>query len=154
MARLILLDAGPLGLASGPNGKPGGDACRDWLRELVSSGTRIVVPEVADFEVRRELLQIRAVAGIRRLDVLKNRYAYLPITTAAMLRAAEFWAEIRRGPGAAPTAPRDSLDGDAVLAGQAATAGAPGDVVVVATDNLRHLGRFSGITAAEWRTLV
>lgn len=154
MARLILLDAGPLGLASGPNGTPRGDACRLWLHDLTAAGARIVVPEVADFEVRREMLRRRAVAGIRRLDALKTRYAYLPITTPAMLRAAEFWADVRRGPGAAPTAPRDSLDGDAVLAGQAATAGGPGDTVEVATDNLRHLGRFAGIGAADWWTIV
>ena len=44
----------------------------------------------------------------------------------------------------------DALDADAILAGQAALAGQPGDTVTVATTNLAHLSRFPGIDAQAW----
>jgi hypothetical protein len=52
-----------------------------------------MIPEIADYEVRRELLRARREVGIRRLDQLKEALTYLPITTAVMLRAAQLWAE-------------------------------------------------------------
>jgi len=47
------------------------------------------VPEIADYEVRRELLRADKLHGIDRLNLVKTT-AYLPITTAVMLKAAEF----------------------------------------------------------------
>jgi len=43
-----------------------------------------------------------------------------------------------------PTASPDSLDADAILAGQ------PGDTVTIATTNLAHVNRFPGIHAQTW----
>jgi hypothetical protein len=61
-----------------------------------------------------------------------------------MLKAAEFWATARsRG---RPTAKDEALDGDAILAGQAATLDIGADELVIATTNLKHLSRF---TSAE-----
>jgi hypothetical protein len=53
------------------------------------------VPEIADYEVRRELLRANKVRGIARLDLLKNSIGYLPLTTPIMLKAAELWAQAR-----------------------------------------------------------
>ena len=53
MGRIVVLDAGPLGLVS----KPDVGRCNAWLRMLDISGARIVVPEIADYEVRRELIR-------------------------------------------------------------------------------------------------
>jgi len=55
----------------------------------------VLVPEIADYEVRRELLRANKKLGIQRLDTLKATIGYLPLTTAAMLKAAEFWAIAR-----------------------------------------------------------
>ena len=33
------------------------EECRDWLAALVFKGAEVVVPEIADYEVRRELLR-------------------------------------------------------------------------------------------------
>src|SRR4051812_38776235 len=96
MARIIVLDAGPLGLASKPSGKAGADACRGWIRALDDAGARVVVPEIADYELRRELLRVGATAGLARLDRLVAALDYAPTTTPAMRRAAEFWALVRR----------------------------------------------------------
>jgi hypothetical protein len=43
--RAVLLDSGPLGLASNPNLCGLADACNLWVRRLVDVGVR-VVPEV------------------------------------------------------------------------------------------------------------
>lgn len=56
----------------------------------------------------------------------------------------------QRGP---PDGGADALDRDAILAGQAATAGDPGDALTIATANLRHLSRFPGIVARAWATI-
>ena len=76
----------------------------------------VFVPEIADYEVRRELLRIGATTGLRRLDQVKATLDYAPITTAVMLRAAELWAAARRA--GRPMAPPEALDGDCILAAQ------------------------------------
>jgi hypothetical protein len=62
-----------------------------------------------------------------------------------MIKAAEFWAILRQS--GVPTSSSDALDADAILAGQAALAGQPGDSVTIATTNLAHLNRFPGVDA-------
>jgi hypothetical protein len=152
VARIILLDAGPLGLAARRPGIAEVRQCLAWLATLERSGAMIVVPEIADYEVRRELIRARIMSGLGRLDRLKTRFFYLPISTSAMLLAATFWADVRqRG---IPTASPDALDADCVLAGMAASAFDPGDSVTVATNNAVHLVRFPGIDARDWPTVT
>ncbi len=139
-------------MTASARGKPLADRCRAWLRARLAGGDEISIPEIADFEVRREFLRRRATTGILRLDALKATLDFHPITTSAMLRAAEFWALLRRG--GIPTAGDEGLDADAILAGQADTLAQPGDVVVIATTNVRHLGRFPGIDAHLWEMIT
>jgi predicted nucleic acid-binding protein len=143
----------PLGLASKPPGKPDADRCRAWVRTLDASGARIVVPEVADYEVRRELIRAGATARVRRLDRLEFVLDYDPITTAAMRRAAEFWA-VARNAGLPTTAHGHALDADCILAAQALLLSGLGDVVTVATTNARHVARFPGLDAQPWETIT
>lgn len=49
-----MLDAGPLGLVTNPKLSPASVACSDLLQTLVGRGTTILLPEIADYEVRRE----------------------------------------------------------------------------------------------------
>src|SRR5438132_760283 len=94
--RLVFLDAGPLGMASNPRGNPRAVQCRQWVRDLWAAGVWVCVPEIADYEIRRELLRVGATAGLQRLDLLKAALNYAPITTDVILRAAELWAQARR----------------------------------------------------------
>lgn len=87
MPKVVLLDSGPLGMIAHPRANP---EIAEWLRRQLGSGVRVVIPEIADYEVRRELLRAKKAKSIRRLDELKGVLHYLPLTTAAMLRAAEF----------------------------------------------------------------
>ena len=142
MQEYVLLDSGPLGRACQRPGMALADECRLWIDRLMARGVEIVVPEVADYEVRRELTRTGALGSLRRLDdlVATGGLAYLPATTAAWRQAALFWADARqRG---MPTASPDSLDADVILAACAALIGRPGDLVIVATSNVGHLARY------------
>lgn len=147
MNRVVLLDSGPLGLVTNPRLSPKSLACAEWLQDLLAGGADVVVPEIADYEVRRELLRAGKTQGLARLDELAGALQYLPITSAAMRQAAAFWAQVRQA--GRPTAPDLALDADAILAGQAAAMLA--DNVVVATTNVGHLSRF--VAAAPWHTI-
>lgn len=147
MVKALLLDAGPLGLVTNPNVSPQGLACAHWLQNAVMENVRGIVPEIADYEVRRELLRARKMAGIRILDAMGSRLDYLPINTVAMRRAAELWALARqRGQ---PTADDRNIDADLILAAQALTLGV-NDALIVTT-NVGHLSRFA--PADRWENI-
>jgi predicted nucleic acid-binding protein len=139
VSRAVLLDSGPLGLVTNPKQSSQGAACYEWLDTLMTRGVRVVLPEIADYEVRRELWRANKVRGIERLDALGELLEYLPLTTAAIRQAARFWASARQQ--GQPTAGDKTIDGDMILAGQAATLDA--DDLVIATTNVGHLGRFA-----------
>jgi hypothetical protein len=88
MSLIVLLDAGPLGMITNPRSSPENEAC-DWLASLAFNSIEVVVPEIADYEVRRELLRAGKDRGLGRLDALKGMLGYAPITTQVMLKAAE-----------------------------------------------------------------
>ena len=94
--------------------------------------------------MRRELIRARRTAGLERLDALIAEVEFLPIDTTAMRRTAAFWAEARQG--GRPTAPDPALDGDVILAAQAATLARTD--VIVATTNPKHLSRY--VAAELW----
>ena len=115
----------------------------------------VYLPEIADFEVRRELLRLarsagsaeksaRATEALERLDDLCEELFYLAIDTPAMKLAAELWAEVRRR--GMPTADDVTLDADVILAAQ--TLRIRG---TVATVNVRHFERFDGVAVQNWK---
>jgi predicted nucleic acid-binding protein len=150
--RYVILDAGPLGLASQAPDKPDAAKCIDWIKGVQDDGSVVAVPEIARYEIRRELVRVGATAGLRRLDGLHPRLDFLPLTSVVMDRASELWAHVRRA--GKPTAPDEALDGDAILAAQALVAAETGDEVVIATTNVAHLARFSGVDARPWWTVA
>jgi hypothetical protein len=68
VSAVLLLDAGPLGLLSNPNRPRQTVSCRQWLTALRAANRRILVPEITDYEVRRELLRANKPLGIALLD--------------------------------------------------------------------------------------
>ena len=147
----ILLDTSVLGLVTHPSKKSETIECKKWFEERLQDGFEFYVPEIADYELRRKLLHIESRTALARLDELKSAIGYLPITTDAMLKAAELWAEARRK--GLPTAPEAALDADVILAAQATMLAGlekPSDTLV-ATDNVGHLGRF--VAARRWRDI-
>ncbi|PDW05032.1 hypothetical protein [Candidatus Viridilinea mediisalina] len=150
MSRIILLDAGPLGLLSQPRPTPASLACRQWAADLTTAGAHIHIAEIADYEVRRELLRARKARGVERLNQLKADFGYVVLTTATMLQAAVYWAQLRHE--GKPTAPDVALDGDVILAAQAAVLIGIGHDVVIATTNVGHLSRL--VPAEEWQQIA
>lgn len=149
MSLIVVLDTGPLGMASNPNASPETDACQRWLETLLLDGARVCIPEIADYEIRRELLRAGKRKGLARLDALKETLEYLPLTTQAMLIAAEFWARARQQ--GKPATSDTALDGDMILAAQATLLEPDGGQVIVATTNVRHLELF--VDAREWQAI-
>ncbi len=90
MSVIVLLDAGPLGMVTNPRSSPENEACKDWLAGLVYSGIEAIIPEIVDYEVRRELLRSDKHKGVHRLDALRGMLGFAPITTQVMLKAAEY----------------------------------------------------------------
>lgn len=149
MSRVVLLDSGPLGMVTNPRATPLALECQLWLDSLELKGYKVMLPEIADYEVRRELLRAGKVTGITRLDQLKAAITYRPLTTEVMLKAAELWAQARRR--GRPTADPKALDGDVILAAQATLVADEGNEVIIATTNVGHLSQF--VDAREWRLI-
>lgn len=150
MSVIVLLDSGPLGLVTNPGASPESDECSRWLESLLLKGTQVMIPEIADYEIRRELLRANKQEGLARLDDLKDAIGYVPITTQVMLMAAAFWAEARNQ--ARPTAHDKALDADVILAAQAeCLTSSKDDKSMIATTNVKHLTLFT--EAHKWRDI-
>jgi predicted nucleic acid-binding protein len=148
---LVILDAGPTGLAAQARGRGRSDECRAWIEALKGTGVDVAVPAIARYEVRRELIRSGATAGLTRLDGLHPGASYIPITDAILEKAGELWAIIRRV--GLPTAPDEALDADAILAATALLEAQAVDEVIIATTNVGHLARFPGVDARDWWTI-
>ena len=143
MTRSLVLDTGVLGGIAHP--RPNQDIVA-WLAGELRTGAIVVVPEIADYELRRNFLLEGLTVSIQRLDQLKIVLTYLPLDTKAMLKAAELWAIARKL--GKPTADPKELDGDVILAAQALEMGSN---AVVVTENVGHLSLF--VEARSWRQM-
>ena len=148
MSAAVVLNADPAGILSNPNSTHRVMKCRQWLVDWLVAGRRVLLPEVVDYEVRRELIRAGMAQSLTLLDTLAQQAEYLPITTGAMRRAAELWAQARSQGW--QTAPDPALDCDVILAAQALTLGEP--AIIVATGNVRHIARY--VPADAWTNIV
>ena len=147
MSAAVVLDSTPLGILCHPHNPPHVMACRQWVTDLLAAGRRVIVPEIADYEVRRELIRIGSTVALTNLDSWGSQLEYRVLTTAVMRQAAELWAQARNT--GQPTAPNPALDGDVILAAQALGLNTP---VVIATGNPAHLARF--VPAELWSNIT
>jgi predicted nucleic acid-binding protein len=138
-------------MLTNPAGSDSNAQCRDWAEQLIAHGDTVAVPEIADYEVRGELLRASKLLGVARLDALTRHPAvrYLPLTTDAMRLAATLWADARRRHR--PAAADAALDADVILAAQAQLIRAEGHDVTVATTNVGHLTELT--PASRWEDI-
>jgi hypothetical protein len=136
--RVVVLDSTPLGLLADPRQRPNPVACRHWALALLAAGHRVIMPEIADYEIRRELLRARRSSSVSELDSLRSWIEYLPIATRAMKRAAELWALARQT--GRQTAGNNTIDADMILIAQAESLADPN--TIIATTNVGHLSSF------------
>ena len=90
MTDVLLLDAGVLGQASHPRRNP---AFAQWLDRLLTTDTAVMIPDIADYEIRHELLRARREVGIRRLDQLKEALTYPPSILAQHSNHVNCWPQ-------------------------------------------------------------
>ena len=138
---ILLLDTNILGQLCHPS-KPNNHRASTWLQAVLDDAVehRVIVPEICDYELRRKLLHLVAKGqstqrSIDRLDTFRRQLEFLPLDSNTMLKAAEFWCQARLS--GQPTASNDALDGDVILAAQAALVGG-----TVVTTNQKHPRRF------------
>lgn len=147
--RHILLDSYPLGLASSPARSADAMAIANWTTDCLAAGHKIYIPEVIDYELRRELIRAGKPNSITKLNRLKGILHFLPISSPAMLLAAELWANSRQS--GLPTGDPKKLDIDVILAAQALTLSVPMSDLIVATSNVGHISRF--VPADLWNNI-
>jgi hypothetical protein len=155
--RIIALDSGPLGMACDNPNKPDIRRFVNWMIRLTEDGrTVIILPEIADYEVRRKLLaNPDGMPSVRRLDDLVKPggpLVYVPINTASMRTAARLWSEAKRG--GYSTADDKALDGDVIIAAQALEYVGFGDRLFIATGNESDLSRYVGKRARHWEAIT
>jgi predicted nucleic acid-binding protein len=149
---IIFLDSHPLGLLAIPPSTNTTQEVLDikqWLSDCVMASHTIIIPESIDYEIRRELLRSNKTTSVAELDLLKSYFTYLPLTTDAILQAAELWAQTRQA--GKPTSHDENIDIDVILAAQVITSGYFVGDTIVATSNLRHLSLF--VPANAWRNI-
>lgn len=144
---IMVLDTGPAGRLTHPGANL---ELVKWLTSKLAVGVEVVLPEIVDYELRRNfVLEISRGnnsfrRSLTRLEALQETLTFLPLNSDMMRKAADFWAEARRQ--GKPTADLKELDADAILAAQAWFVGG-----IVITENVGHLGLF--VDARTWRDL-
>lgn len=59
MPQSIVLDSPPLSLLTQRKGVARAEECRQWLYSHVAGGARVMVAEIIDYELRRELIRLK-----------------------------------------------------------------------------------------------
>lgn len=116
MLQLFVLDTGVLGLLTHPRPSPEATACIRWLQVLLAFPVRVVLPAIADYELRREYLLRNNERALQKLDELHLLLEVQAITDTALKRGAELWAQTRQA--GRPTSDAKALDGDCILVAQ------------------------------------
>lgn len=150
MTTYVFLDTGVLGFLTHPKGSPDAIACAQWMIKVLGKGASVCVPEICDYELRREYVRLSSTSAIAKLDQLNTAIRYVPISTNMMQEAARLWAGVRnRG---MTTAHPQAIDGDVILAAQALKTSSASDKLLVATTNVGHLSALS-LDARLWRDI-
>lgn len=61
----VVLDSTPLGILCNPRNTPQVLDCRQWLADLLAAGRRVIVPEITDYEIRRELIRLGSIVVLK-----------------------------------------------------------------------------------------
>ncbi len=150
MNSIIVLDTGVLGAAVHQSSKVRVPTL-NWITDHKLKGNQFRVPEIADYELRRELIRNQFTRSIADLNALRQILGYIALDTTTMNNAAQLWAQARQT--GKPMAHPQALDGDVILCAQTLALQSlhPNETVIVATTNVGHLTRF--VTANLWQNI-
>lgn len=164
---IVFLDTNILGLICNKNiSFDECQQCKKWFDTLFLRGVRIVTSDLCHYEVMRGLISssIRlskagfqptneAAPGIKSLELLKvdGFLEFLPVSTEALDLAANLWA--RAFTSGQTTRDEKDIDIDIIISAQYQLLRDefPGQRVIMATTNLKHLSIFCD--AANWRDI-
>jgi len=148
---VVLIDSGPLGKLVNPEQHP---EVKDWLAFMKKRKILIRVPQICDYELRRELILQNFTKSIGRLDRFQQQNQFLPLSEDDFFEAAEIWAGLRKT--GQPTSDDRGLDGDVILAAQAISQQQEFEQVIILTENERHIPRFQpwGIHTWLWKQAI
>jgi hypothetical protein len=160
---IVLLDSNTLGVLAKPKrsfDKPSDESqvCQQWFYGLLSRGNRVLTSEISDYEIRRGLLSDlinskKSPLGLQILDALATDglLEFSPVSKQVLILAANLWAE-------ASSLGKQTSDSKNIDAGMIISAqyrilceDYPGQQVIVATTNLKHLSIFC--EAANWQDI-
>lgn len=154
---IILLDSNILGLVCNDNDSfDEAKQCQDWFYASFARGARLITSDLCNYEVLRGLISSeigsgKVAPGIKALASLQTDgfLEFLPVATAAFDLAANLWA--RASNDGRTTKDDKNIDVDIIISAQYQILKAefPGQQVIVATTNLKHLSLFCD--AAYWR---
>lgn len=151
---IILIDSGILGQLCRPKLDGQTLSLKGWF-DRASIRCYVVSSKICDYEVRRGLFLAKkqglAAEGLSILNDLYQFIYFQPVDNTILDLAADLWATARiQGQ---PTAGKDDLDADMIICAtwQNLTDRYPGQEVVIATTNVRHLSRFAN--AFKWEDI-
>lgn len=153
---IVFLDTSVLGQVANPEGNDDIRECKKWFETIIVRGAFLVTSEICYYEVARGLKNAllssdHRVSGLIKLEELREIVTFLPVDQKVVKVSSEVWA-LARFKGILMTNPA-RLDADAIICGhwKILQEENPGRSVIVATENLRDLGRFS--TADHWENI-
>ncbi len=148
---IVILDSGVLHTLISTSQVKEVTDCQDWFYYLLSRSALVVTSAICNYEVKRELIRRKKVPELDNLNQLKALIDFLPVDDSTLELAAELWAEARNQ--GLPTADDLSLDADVIICAQYQLLAEkyPGRYVVIATNNVKHLSRFS--EAKKWQEI-
>ncbi|MGL5132214.1 MAG: hypothetical protein ACRC78_06775, partial [Planktothrix sp.] len=98
MSQVILLDSAPVGLITNPKAMPLAVQCQQWFLSFSQRGYQVILPEIIDYEIRRELLKANKLSGIRKLEELKSEIIYwlnsMNFYTVILKKSTDYWVSL------------------------------------------------------------
>lgn len=151
---IVFIDSGVLGILCNPNQSEINAKCEEWLYRLLSQGIRVITSEICKYEVKRSLILAQKkskykIGGIDKLEELSDLIEFIPITRKEIDIACEMWSNcILNGE---KLASENDINFDLIICShwQILTKENPGQEVIIATKNIRHLSRFAKVEKWE-----
>jgi hypothetical protein len=155
---IVFLDSNILGLLCNTSDLHEAVDCIDWFNTQWTRGISFMTSDLCLYEVRRGLLKAsiglaKPVPGLLTLENIRSDgyLEFLPVSTGVLDLAAEIWAEAAAD--GRTTRGDKNIDVDIIISAhyQLLVDTYPGQQVIVATKNLKHISRFC--QAASWQEI-
>jgi hypothetical protein len=98
VSQFLFLDSGPLGLLTHPQRSAEVIAITDWLSHCLLSGTRVIVPAIVYYELKRELLRAKKTFSVGRLDDFSSML-FQGATFRSLMKPCDWPPNFGRSPG-------------------------------------------------------